>query len=182
MPLGLVQIRPREQVLVDANRSLDFAPPPEQVAERKMGLERLVVDFGHLHEQLERFVRLAAQHEIQSAEIVGTDPRRQVPVAVAVDLERETARRRDDEQCGEQERGFSGHLAAASAQRAAARPRRSEGLAQPPFLARVAPERKARREQAEQPAADEDDRECERHRNLLDAESPMSTSIGCGLL
>ena len=113
MALGLVQIRPREQILMDANRSLDFAAAPEQVTERKVRLERLVVDFGHLDEQLERFIGLAAQHEIQAANIVGTDPRRRVPVAVAVDLECKADRRGHDDDRGEQECGVSWHLRAA---------------------------------------------------------------------
>jgi len=50
MALGLVQVRPREQILMDANRALDFTAAPEQVAEREVGLERLVVDLGHLNE------------------------------------------------------------------------------------------------------------------------------------
>ena len=113
MALGLVQIRTREQVLMDANRSLDFAAAPEQVTEREVRLERLVVDFGHLDEQLERFIGLAAQHEVQAANIVGTDPRRRVPVAVAVDLECEADRRGHDDDRGEQECGVSWHLRAA---------------------------------------------------------------------
>src|SRR5262249_24399661 len=89
MALRLVQIGARKQGLMHANRALDLAAPAEQMTEREVSLERLVVDLGHLDEQLERLVRLAAQHEVQAADVVGADSRRRVAVAVAVDLERE---------------------------------------------------------------------------------------------
>ncbi len=112
MALSLVQVRPREEVLVHANRALDFAAPTEKVTEREVSLERLVVDFRHLDEQLERLVGLAAQHEVEAANIVGADPRRRIPVPVAIDLEREADRRGHDDDRGEQECGVSWHLRA----------------------------------------------------------------------
>ena len=69
---------------------------------------------GFSNEELERFVGLAAQDQIQPADVVGADARRQVAVAVAVNLERQAARCGDDEQRREYECVFSGHLGSAT--------------------------------------------------------------------
>ena len=76
----------------------------------KVRLERIVVDLRHLHEQLERFVRAATQHEIQTANVVGADTRRQIAVAVGVELVDEAHRTEHDEQRGQQERGVGWYV------------------------------------------------------------------------
>ena len=111
MPLRVAQRRPRQQVLVDANRALHLAAPSEEMAEREVRFQRLVVDFRHLNEELERLVGTPVQDEVQAADVVGADPRRQVAIAVAVDLEEKAAGGSDDEQRGEKKGGFSWHLA-----------------------------------------------------------------------
>ena len=110
MPLGFVQVGPCQQVLVHANRALDFATAPKQMAQRKVRLERIVVDLGHLHEQLERFVRAPTQDEIEAANVVGADTRRQIAIAVGVELVDEPHRTEQDEQRGEQERGVGWYV------------------------------------------------------------------------
>src|SRR5690606_11426826 len=100
MPLRVVQVRTREQVLVDANRTLDLAAAPEQVPEREVRLERVLVDLCHLHEQLERLVRLPVQDEVETADVVGADARRQLAVTVDVDAIGEADRTERDEDRG----------------------------------------------------------------------------------
>jgi hypothetical protein len=43
------------------------------VSQREVRLERVVVDFCHLDEQLERLVGAAIQYEVEPANVVGAD-------------------------------------------------------------------------------------------------------------
>src|SRR5690606_13547432 len=98
----------------NAYRPIDLAAPAEQVPEREVGLERLVVDLRDLDEKLERLVCLAVQHEVQAAEIVRADPGRRRVVAFpaqAVVCPPEPGE--DDQDRGKDESGFSRHRAAA---------------------------------------------------------------------
>src|SRR5690606_32810624 len=88
-------------------RALDLAAPAEQVPEREVGLERVLVDLRHLHEQLERLVRLPVQDEVQAADVVRADTRRQVAIAVYVDAIGETDRAERDENRRKNENAFS---------------------------------------------------------------------------
>ena len=139
MPLRFVEVGTCQQVLVHADRALDLAAPAKQMAQGEMGLERVVVDFRHLHEQLEGLVRAAIQHEIQTANVVGADVRRQVAVAVGVDLVDEAERPEHDEQGGQQERGVRWHRLGRRLARAQLGFGVFQILAQPPFFARRAP-------------------------------------------
>ncbi len=63
------QIGALQQVLVHADRSLDFAPPPEQAAQRKMQFDGLRIDLHDLDEGFDRLVRLLVEKEIQALEV-----------------------------------------------------------------------------------------------------------------
>jgi hypothetical protein len=93
---------------VNADRAFHLASSPEQVTEGEMRFERVVVDLRHLHEQLERFVRAAVQHEVQAADVVGADVRRQIAVAIAVELVQVDDRAERYEQGREQKRASVG--------------------------------------------------------------------------
>ena len=158
---------------MDADRALDLAAPAEQMAQGEMRLERVVVDLRHLHEQLERFVRAAVQHEVQPANVVGADARRQIAVAVAVDLVDEAERPEHDEQRGQQKRSVSWHRVSGDGWRVrSSASAYFRSCAQPPFFAGRAPERQAGRQQAEQPAQGQHDGERDGHRDLLEAHDP----------
>ena len=58
---------------MDADRAIDLTAPPEEMTEREVRLQRVIVDLGHAHEQLQRFVCLPIQNEIQASQIVGVD-------------------------------------------------------------------------------------------------------------
>ena len=114
--LCLTQIRSREKILVDPDRPFHLPTPSEQMTEREVRLERLVVDLGHLEEKFERFVGTPVENEVEPPDIVGVDACRKLAVAVPVSEPREgpAGGREDDEQTRQQECGFSRHLAAAS--------------------------------------------------------------------
>src|SRR5688572_6931467 len=149
--LRFVEVRPRQQILVDADRTLHLASPAEKVTQGEMGFEGIVIDFRHLHEQLERFVRAAIQHHVQPANIVGADSGRQIAVAVAVNLVDETERTEHDEQCGQKERSVSWHGLGGRWARAELRLDVFQILLEAPFFPGRAPQRDARGQQAEQP-------------------------------
>src|SRR5690606_34337308 len=57
-PVGATQVWPGNQVLVNANCTIDFTAPPEQAAKREMGFDGIAVDFDHLDEHIQGIVRL----------------------------------------------------------------------------------------------------------------------------
>ena len=61
---------------MDADSTIDFTAPPEQMTERKMRFQRVFIDLGHAHEQFQRFVGLAIQNEVEASQIVCIDRRR----------------------------------------------------------------------------------------------------------
>src|SRR5690606_4138982 len=50
VPLLCREVRASDDVLVNANGTVDLAAPPEQAAEREVRLDRAVVDAHHLEE------------------------------------------------------------------------------------------------------------------------------------
>ena len=72
--LLVAQVRALHQGLVQADRAVDFAAAAEQVAERDLGLEGVLVEFGDVQEQLDRLVRLLVEQVVQAAEIGGRQP------------------------------------------------------------------------------------------------------------
>ena len=69
--LLLAQARARDQVLVDADRTIDLAAPAEQVAEGEVGFHRIAIDVGELEEYLDRLVLLFVEQVVEAAEIAG---------------------------------------------------------------------------------------------------------------
>ena len=67
--LFLAQAVPRNQALVQADGAIDFAAAAEQVAERELGLDRVLVDLGDLQEDLDRLVLLLVEQVVQAAEV-----------------------------------------------------------------------------------------------------------------
>src|SRR5262245_43489389 len=63
------QRRPRDDVLVHADRALDLAAPAVEIAEREMRLDGVVVDLDHAQEDFERLVGLFVEKERQTLEI-----------------------------------------------------------------------------------------------------------------
>src|SRR5690606_25986632 len=125
MTLCLAQCRPRDQVLMHAYRAVHLAPAAKQMTQREMGLERLVIDLRHLHEELEGLVRLTVQNEVQPADVVGADARGRLIVPVpAQAVVRPSEGRKKDQQPGEYEGGFSRHLAGRGCEGSAPRPPR----------------------------------------------------------
>ena len=59
------------QALVQADGAVDFAAAAEQVAERDLGFERVLVQLRDVQEQLDRLVRLLVEQVVQAAEIGG---------------------------------------------------------------------------------------------------------------
>src|SRR5690606_4772828 len=109
--LRLAQPRPRNKVLMHADRAVHLAAAAKQVPEREVRLERLVIDLRHLDEQLERLVRLAVQDEIEAANIVRADGRGRLIVPLAAEpLVGPADARREDQQPREHESCFSRHL------------------------------------------------------------------------
>src|SRR5690606_10322327 len=68
--------------------AVDFTAPPEQVAQRDLGLEGVLVELGDVQEQLDGLVRLLAEQVVQAAEIGGGEF---ADLAVAVALAATTA-------------------------------------------------------------------------------------------
>ena len=66
MSLRFVEVRPRQKILVDADSALDFTTPPEEMTQRKVRLQRVIVDLGHAHEQFQCVIGLAIQDEVQT--------------------------------------------------------------------------------------------------------------------
>ena len=58
------QIRPRNNVLMNANGSIHFATAPKKAAECEMGLDRLVIDSHHFEEMFQCLVGLLVEQEI----------------------------------------------------------------------------------------------------------------------
>ena len=65
----LAQIRPRDQMLMHADRAIDLAAATEQIAEREMRLDRVAIELGELQEHFDRLVGLLVEQIVQSAEI-----------------------------------------------------------------------------------------------------------------
>src|SRR5208282_829428 len=63
------QVGTVEQVLVHADRAIDLALAPEQVAQREVQIDRLRVDLDHLDERFDRLVRLLVEQEVETAEV-----------------------------------------------------------------------------------------------------------------
>ena len=71
--VGLAEIGPGQQILVDPDCPVHLAPAPEQVPECEMRLQRFVVHLGHPDEQFQRLVGLPIEYQVQAAQIVGAD-------------------------------------------------------------------------------------------------------------
>src|SRR5690606_11969497 len=69
--LLVAQVRALHQRLVQADGAVDLAPAAEQVAERDLGLEGVLVQLGDVQEQLDRLVRLLVEQVVQAAEVSG---------------------------------------------------------------------------------------------------------------
>ena len=69
LALAGVQVLALGEVLVDADRPIGLAAPPEQVAQREMQLDRLRVDLGDFEEGIDGLVRLLVEQEIQALKI-----------------------------------------------------------------------------------------------------------------
>ena len=54
---------------MDTDRSLHLTPTAEQIAQRKMGFDRVAVDLQHLDKGIDRLVWLLVQQMIESAKI-----------------------------------------------------------------------------------------------------------------
>ena len=66
----VTQIGPRNQVLMHANRAIDFAATPKQIAQSEMSLDGVAVDFGELEKQLDRLVLLFIEQVVEAAEVI----------------------------------------------------------------------------------------------------------------
>jgi hypothetical protein len=66
-------VPPGDEVLMDTDCSLDLTPAAKQIAQRKMGFDRVAVDLKHLDEGIDRLVRLLIQQMIESAKIDRAD-------------------------------------------------------------------------------------------------------------
>ena len=67
--LLVAQAGARHEALVQADRAIDLAAAAEQVAERELRLDRVLVDFGDLQEDLDRLVLLLVEQVVQAAEV-----------------------------------------------------------------------------------------------------------------
>src|SRR5690606_15961498 len=67
--LVLRQVRTRQQVLVNADRTLGLATAAKQVTQRKMQFDRFRIQLDDFDEGIDRLVRLLVQQEIQSPEV-----------------------------------------------------------------------------------------------------------------
>ena len=65
------QVGPLHERLVQADRAIDFAAAAEQMPERDLRLERVLVEFGDAQEHLDRLVGLLVEQVVQAAEIRG---------------------------------------------------------------------------------------------------------------
>ena len=77
--LLVIQVRSLHQRLVQADRAIDFAAAAEQMAERDLGLEGVLVEFRDAQEHLDRLVGLLVEQVVEAAEI-----RRRQPADLAV--------------------------------------------------------------------------------------------------
>ena len=108
------QIRSRDDVLVDANRTVDFAATAEQAAEREMRFDGLVVDPNHLQEVLQGLIGLFVEQEVQAFQIVDIERLWCLNfVTLAETAQRPAQRRQQQEQPCEQECRFSRHQSVA---------------------------------------------------------------------
>src|SRR5690606_18939385 len=69
--LRVAEVGALRQRLVQADRAVDLAATAEQVVQRDLGLEGVLVQFGDVQEQLDRLVRLLVEQVVQAAEISG---------------------------------------------------------------------------------------------------------------
>ena len=70
--LGLLLVAERvagNQALVQADRAIDFTAAAEQMAERELGFDRVLVDLGDLQEQLDGLVLLLVEQVVEAAEV-----------------------------------------------------------------------------------------------------------------
>ncbi len=67
--LLLRQVGALDQILMHADRALDFPAPAEQRAEREMQFYCLRFDLDHIVERFYRLVRLLIEQEIEALEI-----------------------------------------------------------------------------------------------------------------
>ncbi len=65
----VAQVRTRDQMLMHANRAIDFAAAAEQIAEREMRLDRIAIEFGQLQEYFDGLVGLLVEQIVQAAEV-----------------------------------------------------------------------------------------------------------------
>src|SRR5690606_40895940 len=65
------QVRPLHQRLVQADGAVDLAAATEQVPQRDLGFERVLVQLGNVQEQLDRLVRLFVEQVVEATEVRG---------------------------------------------------------------------------------------------------------------
>ena len=98
--LRIAEVGPLHQPLVQADRAIHLAAPAEQMAERHLRFERVLVEFGDVQEQLDRLVGLFVEQVIEAAEI-GRRQATDLGVAMALAAaaaDHPTAQRRDRKQ------------------------------------------------------------------------------------
>jgi uncharacterized protein YhaN len=172
------------QRLVQADRAIDFTAATEQMAQRDLRLERVLVELGDAQEDFDRLVGLLVEQVVQAAEVRGrqaadlrvamafatatTDaPNRSAPRAAAGGRTRTT---------GDEGQHASAHLrSTGSSARASDRFRAAQALSQR--------QHDARRER--QAACDDADQQRTRGRSrratALARVKPRSSTAGCGL-
>jgi hypothetical protein len=64
----------RRDVLVDLDRTVNLAAPTVEAAERKVGLDRVVVQLRRAQERLQRAVRLLVDEEIDPRQVIAAQP------------------------------------------------------------------------------------------------------------
>ena len=67
---SVVQIRPGDQVLVQADGAFDFAAPAQQVAKDDIGFDRIGVQVDHIDEQVDGLVRLLVEQVVDALEVM----------------------------------------------------------------------------------------------------------------
>ncbi len=70
--LPALQVRPRNQVLVNADGAIDLAAATIEISEREMGLDGLAVDLENLDEGLDGLIGLLVEKVVDALEIVRT--------------------------------------------------------------------------------------------------------------
>ena len=65
------QVRPGDEVLVDADGPVRLAAAAEQAAQGEVGLHRVRVHLRHADEDLDGLVRLLVEQEVQTLEVFG---------------------------------------------------------------------------------------------------------------